>query len=69
MREIKFDEKVHWMAGYNIYKSKTALWRYVYGYSYESNLSNKKTEILAEAFRSPVMLSLTFALTGLSLLF
>ena len=69
MAEIEFDQTVHWMAGYNIYKSKTALWRYVYGYSYESNLSNKKTEILADAFRSNVMLSLTFALTGLSLLF
>lgn len=69
MREIKFDDTFHWMAGYNIYKSKTALWRYVYGYSYESNLSNKNSEILADAFRSNVMLSLTFALTSLSLLF
>jgi len=40
MREITYDEILEWMAGYNIYKSEDAIWRYVYGYSYESNMRN-----------------------------
>ena len=49
IREILWDDEIEWMAGYNIYKSKTSIWRYVYGYSYESNISNKLSALKAEA--------------------
>ena len=68
MREIAFDESLDWMGGYNIYKSETAQWRYVYGYSYESNLSNKEVSILANAVRETLMMSLTLAAAGLAIL-
>ena len=57
------------MGGYNIYKTEEALWRYVYGFSYESDLRNKEVKILANAMTQTIMLSLTVAATGLSLLF
>lgn len=69
MREMPFDEKLNWMAGYNIYKTDQAMWRYVYGYSYQSDLRNKEVVMLANAISQTIMLSLTVAATGLSLIF
>jgi hypothetical protein len=40
MRAIEFDESIDWMAGYNIYNNKDSVFRYVYGYSYESDKRN-----------------------------
>lgn len=69
MREITYDEKLEWMAGYNIYKSEEAIWRYVYGYSYESNLRNIQAEIRASSVSQIAMLSLTIGASALALLF
>lgn len=41
MREIKYNEDIDWQAGYNIYSSKESVFRYVYGYSYESDKRNQ----------------------------
>ncbi len=49
MREITFDESIDWMAGYNIYNNKDSVFRYVYGYSYESDKRNQGDIIKAEA--------------------
>ena len=57
------------MAGYNIYKSEEAEWRYVYGYSYLSNLRNKEVTIRASAISQVAMLSLTLGASALALFF
>ena len=69
MREITFDEELVWMAGYNLYHSAESRFRYVYGYSYESDLRNAEVIILADAVRSTAMLSVTLAAACVSLLF
>lgn len=40
MREINFDEDIHWTSGYSIYRNKKSVYRYIYGYSYESDKRN-----------------------------
>ena len=52
-----------------MYHDKDSKFRYVYGYSYESDLRNAETIILADAIRSTAMLSLTMAAACVSLLF
>ena len=49
MREINFDEDIDWTSGYNIYRSKEATYRYIYGYSYESDKRNLAGPIKASA--------------------
>ena len=49
LRKIEFDESIDWMAGYNIYNNQASVFRYVYGYSYESDKRNQGGFILAEA--------------------
>ena len=69
MREITYNEDMHWMAGYNIYHSKDSVFRYVYGYSYESDKRNLECVIVAEAVRTMTTVSLALAALGASLLF
>ena len=69
MREIKFDEEIQWMAGYNIYNSKTSVFRYVYGYSYESDKRNLAGSIKAEALMTKATLAVAALTAGLTLLF
>ena len=69
MREITYNEDMHWMAGYNIYHSKESVFRYVYGYSYESDKRNLECVIVAEAVRTMTTVSLALAALGASLLF
>ena len=69
MREIEYDETLKWMAGYNIYKTDKSIWRYIYGFSYDSDLRNMEVQISANAMTENIMLSLTVVATGLSLLF
>ena len=49
LRDIDESETIDWMAGYNIYHSETSDFRYVYGYSYESDLRNAEVRIKANA--------------------
>ena len=47
MREIPFDEEINWATGYSIYRDAKSIYRYVYGYSYESNKRNLAGSIIA----------------------
>ena len=67
MREIKFDENIQWMAGYNMYYHKDSVFRHQYGYSYESDKRNLAGPILAEASRQEVAVAAA-ALAVLTLL-
>lgn len=49
MREITYDETLVWMSGYNIYHNENSIFRYVYGYSYQSDLRNLEVMIIASA--------------------
>ena len=59
MREIPYNDDIDWMAGYNIYNNVDSKFRYVYGYSYESDKRNQGGQIKAYAFY--VNASLTIA--------
>ena len=71
MREITYNEKIQWMAGYNIYNKVDSNFRYIYGYSYESDLRNADVVILAEAQRLATTLGMMASLFAIatSLLF
>ena len=69
MREIKYNEEIQWMAGYNIYNKVDSNFRYVYGYSYESDLRNADVVILAEAQRLVTLGVASLAAIATSLLF
>ena len=70
MRKIEFDETLIWMAGYNIYHSKDSEFRYIYGYSYQSDLRNAEVSILAQSVVGQyAMLAVTLLASGLSLAF
>ena len=57
------------MAGYNIYNKVDSNFRYVYGYSYESDLRNADVVILAEAQRLVTLGVASLAAIATSLLF
>ena len=67
MREIAFDEQINWIAGYNIYHTDTSLFRYVYGYSYESDKRNAEVVIVAQA--SALQFGVAVLALGAALLF
>ena len=70
MREIPYDESLVWMTGYNIYPTAQSVFRYVYGYSYDSDLRNLKAIIKADALSGySAMMALTLVTSGISLLF
>ena len=70
MREIEFDETLKWMAGFNVYKQPDHLFRYFYGFSYESDKRNAEVAITAEAyFAQTAWLSLSLAAVSISMMF
>ena len=69
MREITYNEKIDWMAGYNIYNKKESNFRYVYGYSYESDLRNADVAIKADSMSLLTSLALSASVVATTLLF
>lgn len=69
LREIKFDEELKWMAGFNVYKQPDHTFRYFYGFSYESDKRNKDVAIKAGALAESVWLSLSLAAACISVMF
>ena len=70
MRDILYDESLVWQAGYNIYHSKNSQFRYVYGYSYESDLRNTDVSIIAQSMVGKyATIAVTLLAAGISLIF
>ena len=63
MREISFDEDIHWTTGYSIYHNDKSVYRYVYGYSYESDKRNLAGSIKAQA----IFMNASLAIASLAL--
>ena len=69
MREIKFDEDIDWTSGYSIYRNKQATYRYIYGYSYESDKRNLAGPIKASAIYMKASLAVASLAITLTYLF
>ena len=70
MREINYNEDLHWMGGFNIYRKPDHEFRYIYGFSYESDKRNREVVIKANALLGQSLwVSLTFAAACVSLMF
>ena len=68
MREINFDEDIHWTSGYSIYRNAEATYRYIYGYSYESDKRNLAGPIKASASYISVSMAAVSVALGLTYL-
>ena len=69
MRAIEYNEDIDWQAGYNIYSSKDSVFRYVYGYSYESDKRNQAGQIKANAIYMNASLAVASLATVAALMF